>query len=220
VSPSGVTAAPSPRAPSNAEPAAPRRPGDAALRDACDAFGQVLKGKQQAPRRDAEPQDAAGDAALAAFGALSLRFTKAESEPAASTPSPSVASTSGPGFSRAPDEAPPSAAGAPDVPQEGPRASLQAALNAGVPVAPLFGSDPAAVWEASLGGPHHGSVTVRAERLVNAGSPPVWALDIGVRGVDAELMLRHAPRLNERLRKHGVQLDHVRIESPEDDADR
>jgi hypothetical protein len=37
--------------------------------------------------------------------------------------------------------------------------------------------------------------------------------------VNAEVLARHAPRLNERLRKHAIGLSHVRIEREEPDEE-
>jgi hypothetical protein len=37
--------------------------------------------------------------------------------------------------------------------------------------------------------------------------------------VDAGVLVRHAPRLNERLRKHAVGFSHVRIEGDQEDAE-
>ncbi|HEX6018731.1 MAG TPA: hypothetical protein VFZ28_11575 [Burkholderiaceae bacterium] len=95
----------------------------------------------------------------------------------------------------------------------GTRAAIETALRNAEPQAGhlLAAAERPAVWEASIGG-LHGTVEVRAERIVAAGAPPSWGLTIGAPALGAELAARHTSRLHERLRKHGIEVDHVRIE--------
>lgn len=94
----------------------------------------------------------------------------------------------------------------------GTRAAIETALrNAEPPRHPLAAAERPAVWEASVGGPH-GSVEVRAERIVAHGAPPSWGLTVGAPALGADIAARHAFRLHERLRKQGIEVDHVRVQ--------
>lgn len=114
-----------------------------------------------------------------------------------------------------------SPAGVVETVTTGPRAAIEAALNAnaGEIVTPLGGVDPAAVWEASVREPNAIAVDVRVVRTerTTAQEAPAWTVTVGSSSVNAELLARHAPRLNERLRKHAVGFSHVRIEREEED---
>lgn len=114
-----------------------------------------------------------------------------------------------------------SPAGAVETVTTGPRAAIEAALNAnaGEIVTPLGGVDPAAVWEASVREPNAIAVDVRVLRAerTTAQEAPAWTVAVGSSSVNAEVLVRHAPRLNERLRKHAVGFSHVRIEREEED---
>jgi hypothetical protein len=105
----------------------------------------------------------------------------------------------------------------------GPRAAIEAALNAnaGPAVTPIGGTDPAAVWEASIREPNSVAVDVRATRVEKSAfeSHAPVTLTIGSSSVDASVLGRHVSRLNERLRKHAVGPMHARIKDYEGDAE-
>jgi len=86
---------------------------------------------------------------------------------------------------------------------------------------PLAAPERTTVWEASVGD-RGGTVDVRAERTVANGTPPSWRLTIDAPVLGADLAARHAPKLHDRLRKQGIEVDHVRIErkSERDDPAR
>jgi len=119
-----------------------------------------------------------------------------------------------------PSAAPPAAAGAVEV-TTGTRAAIEAALHNALPqgLCPAGAADRPAVWEASIAGPQ-GAIEVRAERIGAQGAPPVWGLTIGAAPFGADVATRHAPRLHDRLRRHGIDVDHVRIERDKDDVPR
>lgn len=103
----------------------------------------------------------------------------------------------------------------------GTRAAIEAALNHSAPaVSPVGGTDPAAVWEASVRGADSIPLDVRVMRAEKAPGEMQagMTMTIGSAGVNTEVLVRHAPRLNERLRKHGVEFEHVRIQRDEGDA--
>jgi len=116
-------------------------------------------------------------------------------------------------------EAPPAVAAGLVEAATGTRAAIETALQNAEPQAvhPLTGAERPSVWEASVGGVQ-GTVEVRAERIVTNGAPPSWGLTVGAPalGVDAA---RHTPKLHDRLRKHGIEVDHVRIERKRDRDD-
>lgn len=95
----------------------------------------------------------------------------------------------------------------------GTRAAIEAALQNAEPqdCHPLAATERPAVWEASIGG-LHGTVELRAERIVANGVPPSWGVTIGAPAFGADVAARHTSKLHERLRKHGIDVDHVRIE--------
>jgi hypothetical protein len=103
-----------------------------------------------------------------------------------------------------------------------PRAAIEAALNANITpgITEVGASDPAALWEASVREPSSIAVEVRALRAERTGneSAPAWTVAVKSPDVDADTLARHAPRLNERLRKHAAGFTHVRIESDDHDA--
>lgn len=101
------------------------------------------------------------------------------------------------------------------------RAAIGAALTHSTPaITPVGSTDPAAVWEASVRGADSVPLDVRVMRAEKAPGETQAGLTmtIGSSGVNAEVLVRHAPRLNERLRKHGIEYDHVRIQRDEGDA--
>jgi hypothetical protein len=161
-----------------------------------DRFERLLRDKQGEDGQDSDTQPEAPLGGLLPFGNPVLQ--------AARLPEPRPAS------------------GIVDAAETGPRAAIETALKANAPehVSPIGGVEPAAVWEASI---HElNSVPVdmkmaRAERTGNQAQPD-WTLTVGSSNVNAEVLARHASRLNERLRKRGVGLDHVRIQRDEGDA--
>lgn len=117
-------------------------------------------------------------------------------------------------------EAPPAAAAGVHEAATGTRAAIETALHNAEPhaVHPLTGAERPSVWEASVSG-MQGTVEVRAERIVTNGAPPSWGLTIGAPALGADVAARHTPKLHERLRKHGIDVDHVRIERKHDRDD-
>src|SRR5262245_27340631 len=147
-----------------------------------DRFERLLRDKQGEPGEDSDTQPEAPLGGLLPF------------------PNPLLHAA------RLPEPRP--AAGLVEAAATGPRAAIEAALNANAPehVSPIGGVEPAAVWEASI----HESNSVpvdmkmaRAERIDNPAQAD-WTLTVGSSNVDADVLARHASRLNERLRKRGV----------------
>jgi hypothetical protein len=172
-------------------------PADAEGRHpARDDFERALKGREQ---RQDEPADdnaeSAGNGAAPAWLAM--------------TPMPML--------TRAATPAAASAAGAINEPS-GTRAALEASLTAspGNAVIPVLGADPAALWEVSVREPNATPLQVRVERSGTTESQRAWGLTIASPTGNVDLIARHAPRLNERLRKHAIELDHVRVERDDD----
>lgn len=101
----------------------------------------------------------------------------------------------------------------------GTRAVIEASLTAspGEAVTPLTGTDPAALWEVSVSATNAVPMQMRAERSGSTETHRAWGLTIASPAGNTEMMARHAPRLNERLRKHAVGLSHVRIEESDED---
>ncbi|HEU5296748.1 MAG TPA: hypothetical protein VFU71_18345 [Burkholderiaceae bacterium] len=156
-----------------------------------DAFERVLQTKRQPPRADDE------DATLV-------------------NAPPMLAWVSTP-LVRTPDTVPAPAGAVAEV-ATGTRAAIETALQNSVPhdLCPIGGTDRPSVWEASIGGAS-GPVELRAERVAVQGTQPTWGLTIGAPALGADVVARHAPRLHDRLRKHGIDVDHVRIERDADD---
>jgi hypothetical protein len=74
-------------------------------------------------------------------------------------------------------------------------------------------------WQVTLNDPRGVAVELSALRppaQAMAGTSAGWTLTIGSPVVDAAVLLRHAPRLNERLRARAMGETHVRIEDDED----
>jgi len=97
------------------------------------------------------------------------------------------------------------------------RAAMQASLDAdpglAQPLAPA--ANAAGAWELTLRQPLGAAMDVRATR--NAEAVNGWSLSIGSPTLDASVLARHAPRLNERLKARALSSSHVRIE--ESDAE-
>lgn len=165
-----------------------------------DAFELALRKKSRRDEDDQqqEPQSDAAAAALAAALAAGAPHTLRHAAPVAA---PAPASTA-------------------ETAHSGPRAAIEAALNAnpGPIVTPIGATDPAALWEASISEPNGIAVDVRAMRAeqLTPQAQSGWTVAVSSSTVDAGVLVRHAPRLNERLRKHGVGFSHVRIEGDPD----
>jgi hypothetical protein len=112
-------------------------------------------------------------------------------------------------------------AGALDPAPTGTRAVVDASLREtpSPTVTPLSGGDAAMTWEVSMHEPNSVALDMRAVRAERAASDPQasWGLTIASSSVGAEVLARHAPRLNERLRKHAIGPEHVRIEQADAD---
>lgn len=190
-------------------------------RDSRDAFERALRDKALPPATG-EPGAPPPDTGLPMLGSRGTGSSCDEQGKASSDAALPVGGTPlmawvGLPMVRASDAPPPSPVGIETA--TGTRAAIETALRqAEPPTGPLAGPDRPAVWEASIGGPH-GTVEVRAERLVVHGAPPSWGLTIGAPAFPADLASRHAGRLHERLRKHGIDVDHVRIERRRDRDD-
>lgn len=93
------------------------------------------------------------------------------------------------------------------------QAALGAALNAdpGQTLAPLSRGDAGSAWQVSLGEPMGVAVEVRATRPGGT-NPAAWTLTIASPVLDASVLQRHAPRLDERLRARSLTHGHVRIQ--------
>jgi hypothetical protein len=76
------------------------------------------------------------------------------------------------------------------------------------PLAPA--ADAAGAWEVTLRQPLGAAVDVRATRTTDAVNG--WSLAIGSPTLDASVLARHAPKLNERLKARALSNTHVRIE--------
>jgi hypothetical protein len=77
-------------------------------------------------------------------------------------------------------------------------------------------AEAAGAWEVTLRQPLGVAVDVRASRSTDAVNG--WALSIGSPTLDASMLARHAPRLNERLKARALSNTHARIE--ESDGER
>jgi len=164
-----------------------------------DNFERALQARQQRQEQPSEDDDEApaghGDAAAWMSVVPAPLLMRAAAAPARSC----------------------AAAGATET--SGTRAVLEASLTAcpGQAVTPLTGTEPAALWEVSIREPNAVAVDVRAERSGPAGTQRAWGLTIASPAANTEMLARHAPRLNERLRKHAVGLSHVRIEEADEE---
>lgn len=120
------------------------------------------------------------------------------------------------------EEAPVAAPRTSDVPPSGTQVKMEAALNANVATAitDVGASDPAALWEASVNAPNAVPLEVRVLRGERIGSETNAQLTVSVRSssVSADVLGRHASKLDERLKKRGVDGMHVRIEDGEEPA--
>lgn len=106
--------------------------------------------------------------------------------------------------------------------QSGTQLKMEAALNANVApaITEVGANDPAALWEASVRDPNAIPLEVRVLRGERIGNEANAALTVSVRStnVSGDVLARHASKLDERLRKRGVDGMHVRIEDGEEPA--
>ncbi|HSW08332.1 hypothetical protein [Aquabacterium sp.] len=94
--------------------------------------------------------------------------------------------------------------------------------DAAAPVGSALLMSAPAVWEVSMQDSRGVAITLRAMRPADvqlAGQAAPWTLAISAPGLEAAALLRHAPRLDERLKARALTLTHVRIEG-DDDASR
>lgn len=176
------------------------------------AFESALRSKQSRRERgkDDERDDERGDqrdsAADGALAGLAANFAGHQ-----------------PALRPVADDAPASSPRSCDLTPSGTRAAMEAALNANVApgITDVGASDPAALWEASVREPNAIPVDVRVLRAEKTGQEAntAWTVSVRAQGVSADTLVRHAPRLDERLRKHAVGFSHVRIEEDEQDAE-
>jgi len=115
-----------------------------------------------------------------------------------------------------------SSAGALDPAPTGTRAVVEASLRESPcpQGTPIGGGDAAMTWEATVHEPNSVALevrAVRAERTALSGPQVAWGLTIASPSVGVDVLARHAPRLNERLRKHAIGPEHVRIERADRD---
>jgi hypothetical protein len=174
-----------------------RECGDAA---ACEAFALALQSRQQRHQQPGSDE------------------AEAPPEPTLAGPAPTPLLA----LMHAPSFVPTNAVGAID-----PASRTQAAIEASLrdlpiaPVHPLAAAEPAMTWEATLSGPNAVPVELRATRTdpTTPNSPQaLWGLTVSSSALGADVLARHAPRLTERLRKQAIDVDHVRIERRDTDA--
>jgi hypothetical protein len=102
-------------------------------------------------------------------------------------------------------------------------AAHRAALNGEAPASmatALRGDTPAAAWEVSVQESPGVRVELRATRdavPAAAQAPAPWTLTVGSAALNRAALVRHASRLEERLRTRGVAPGHVRIQDAEDE---
>ena len=97
----------------------------------------------------------------------------------------------------------------------GTRGALDPALSAAAERIPIGGNDAEARFEVSMQERFGVAVEMRAMRLAlpAAGEQkPGWQLSIASPSVDAAVLARYVPRLNERLQTRGAVHSHIRIE--------
>ncbi len=102
------------------------------------------------------------------------------------------------------------------------KAGLGSATSADPGLAPAAQADAAVAWEVSVSEPMGVALAMRATGPAgaaagSAGDPASWTLTIGSSALDAAAMLRHVPRLNERLRARSPHLSHVRIQGDDEE---
>jgi hypothetical protein len=200
---------------------APRQPVGERHSARGDAFERVLRQKSAA--RDDDPRTAADDPG-------------SDDEPVAAAligpPLPSslsALSTLSALSPRRGESTAPSPAGALPAPSET-MARLGHAAGADAPAGSALGvlrQDAALSFEVTLNDPRGIGLELRAQRTGGSqvgAAPAPWSLTVGSGLVDASVLARHAPRLNDRLLARVVTHGHVRIEghagANERDGDR
>ncbi|HSW25514.1 MAG TPA: hypothetical protein VLJ62_22330 [Burkholderiaceae bacterium] len=178
---------------------APKAAGEPNDPFACNAFERALQQRQRQQRSGDGDEEPPGEpAVLPAMPPLML-------SPAQTLALPPLSS-----------------AGALDPAPTGTRAALEASLRESPcpQGTPIGGTEAAMTWEATVNEPNSLALevrAVRAERTALSGPQAAWGLTIASPTVGVEVLARHVPRLNERLRKHAIGPEHVRIEQARDD---
>jgi len=194
-----TSATSSPAAASCDRASAPKDAGEPNDPLACNAFERALQNRQRQQRSGEGEEEPPGEpAVLPAMPPLMLSAAQTLALP------------------------PLSSAGALDPAPTGTRAALEASLRESPcpQGTPIGGSDAAMTWEATVHEPNSVALEVRAvrtERSALPGSQAAWGLTIASPTVGVEVLARHVPRLNERLRKHAIGPEHVRIERSDED---
>jgi hypothetical protein len=109
--------------------------------------------------------------------------------------------------------------GAVEAAAGGPRAVIQSALHAANDIAAAGGDQAAAQFEVSIQEQKGVAVELRGTRQGSGALGEVkaaWTLTIGSPVVDAAMLARQVPRLNERLQARAVTHSHIRIEDGRD----
>jgi len=186
--------------PSTTAPAAPprtdvpRRTDDASNRRSRDDFERALRQKSNARDEDDSELGADEGKAPAAPSAMAALMTWAAPLP--------IKPTGGEG-----------GAGGVSLGGEGATgAAMQSALTHTPEVQAPTATPTEAAWEVSLRQPLGVALDLKAQRSGDAGASHGWSLTIGSPVVDASMLARHAPRLNERLMARGLTRDHAHIE--------
>jgi hypothetical protein len=95
------------------------------------------------------------------------------------------------------------------------RSAMPSGADAEPPAPLAAASNTAGAWELTLRQPLSAPLDLRASR--NAEAVNGWSLTIGSPTVDASVLARHAPRLNERLKARALSNTHVRIEERDEE---
>lgn len=165
-------------------------------------FERLLRQKAARHEEDDTPADQAGPAeapvmpAFVAWAALLPPPKRQEGEGAAAG-----AAAGGAGDA----DARPATRAAPDAEPDAPQ-----------PLAPA--PNAAGTWELTLRQPLAAAMDVRATRSAEAANG--WSLSIASPTLDASVLARHAPRLNERLKARALSNEHVRIEERDEEDPR
>jgi hypothetical protein len=90
-----------------------------------------------------------------------------------------------------------------------------AAADADPPQSLATPANAAGAWELTLRQPLSAALDLHATRTADAGHG--WSLTVASPTVDASVLARHAPRLNERLKARALSNTHVRIEERDEE---
>lgn len=109
-----------------------------------------------------------------------------------------------------------------ELPTDATRAAIGTALqaDAGTPVAAGLRAEAATIWDVSLNDPRGIPVELRAARVAQttpAHGAAAWSLTLGASARDLALLVRHAPRLEERLRAQSLGDAPVRVEADDEE---